>query len=161
MPWAFRLGVFSSCSPSLLVGVRDSLSVVEVHRYILLCHFGYTLKCVTFWESKGTPRRDAMRANGDNNNTLNCSWKMGSVCLSKSVGEITPLCCIADMKFHNTSVYLSAELSGQKTEADPAHVDAYMLFLGDLCSICNASKLFDCSECSDVLTTLIQALLLT
>lgn len=102
-----------------------------------------------------------MRANDDNNNTLNCSQKMGSVSLSKSVGEITSLCCVADIKFCNTSVSLSAELSGQKTQADPAHLDGYMLFLEDMCSIFNVSKLFDCSKCSDVLTTLIQPLLLS
>lgn len=99
-----------------------------------------------------------MRTNGDNSNTLNCSWNIDNVCLSKSVGEITSLCCVADMKFHNTSVSLPGELLGKKTEADLAHVNAYSR---DLCSIFNASELFDCSKCSDVLTALIQPLLLT
>lgn len=64
--------------------------MVEVHRHILLHQLSYS-----------TRNPHAMRANGDDDNILNCYWKMGSACHSKSlalsVGEITSLSCVADM----------------------------------------------------------------
>lgn len=68
------------------------LSRVEVHRSLLPCYFSCSMR---------NPWRDAMKANDDDNNIVNCCWKMGSACLSKalplSAGGVTSFSCVADM----------------------------------------------------------------